>query len=90
MSQDLGQYNAAVRQNGVRLNANEPLVVAGSTTLPSGTLVGSTGVYSGSGAPSFTATQGSLYLRTDGSSTSTRAYINTTGSTTWTAVTTAA
>lgn len=89
-SQDLGQYNAAIRQNGVRLSANEPLVAAGSVTLPSGVLVSSTGIYSGSGAPSFTAPQGSLYLRTDGSSTSTRAYINTTGSTTWTAITTAA
>lgn len=44
----------------------------------------------GTGAPTFTAPQGSLYLRVDGSSVSTRAYINTTGSTTWTAVTTAA
>jgi hypothetical protein len=89
-TQDLGQYNSAVRQNGIRLGANEPLVVAGSTTLPSGVLVGATGIYSGAGAPSFTAPQGSLYLNTTGSSTSTRAYINTTGSTTWTAVTTAA
>ena len=48
------------------------------------------GVYTGSGAPTFSAAQGSMYLRTDGSSTSTRAYINTNGSTTWTAVTTAA
>ena len=48
------------------------------------------GIYFGSGAPTITAAAGSLYLRTDGSSTSTRAYINTTGSTTWTAVTTAA
>lgn len=48
------------------------------------------GLYSGTGAPSFTALKGSLYLRLDGSSTSTRAYINTNGSTTWTAVTTAA
>jgi len=32
MSQDLGQYNAAVRQNGIRLSANEPLVVAGTAT----------------------------------------------------------
>lgn len=31
-TQDFGQYNAAVRQNGLRLNANEPLVVAGSIT----------------------------------------------------------
>lgn len=48
------------------------------------------GIYFGSGAPTVSAPQGSLYLRTDGSSTSTRAYINTNGSTTWTAITTAA
>jgi len=48
------------------------------------------GVYVGSGAPTIAAAQGSIYLRTDGSSTSTRAYINTNGSTTWTAITTAA
>ena len=47
-------------------------------------------IYAGSGAPTFSATQGSMYLRTDGSSTSTRAYINTDGATTWTSVTTAA
>jgi hypothetical protein len=50
----------------------------------------SPGIYSGSGAPTFTAAKGSLYLRTDGSSTSTRAYINTDGAGTWTSVTTAA
>jgi hypothetical protein len=64
---------------------------AGATT--SGIKVSSTanfGVFWGSGAPTFTAAQGALYLRTDGSSTSTRLYINTTGSTTWTNVTTAA
>jgi hypothetical protein len=48
------------------------------------------GLYSGAGAPSFTAAKGSMYLNTTGSSTSTRAYINTDGGTTWTAVTTAA
>lgn len=48
------------------------------------------GIYSGTGAPSFTAAKGSLYLRLDGSSTSTRAYINTNGATTWTNLTTAA
>lgn len=47
-------------------------------------------ICAGTGAPTFTAPTGSLYLRLDGSSTSTRAYINTTGSTTWTAVTTVA
>ena len=44
----------------------------------------------GSGAPSASAPQGSLYMRTDGSSTSTRMYVNTDGAGTWTAVTTAA
>lgn len=43
----------------------------------------------GSGAPTDAARQGSLYLRTDGSSSSTRAYINSDGGTTWVAVTTA-
>lgn len=48
------------------------------------------GIYVGSGAPSISAAQGSIYLRTDGSSTSTRLYVNTNGSTGWTNVTTAA
>lgn len=64
---------------------------AGATT--SGIKVSSTanfGIFWGSGAPTFTAAQGSIYLRTDGSSTSTRLYVNTTGSTTWTNFTSAA
>lgn len=49
------------------------------------------GLYSGAGAPTgITAAKGSMYLNTTGTSTSTRAYINTDGGTTWTAVTTAA
>ena len=54
---------------------------------------GSSGVvsiYFGSGAPTVSAGKGSLYLRTDGSSTSTRLYVNTDGGTTWTNCTTAA
>ena len=46
------------------------------------------GVYFGSGAPTVAAAKGSLYLRSDGSSTSTRLYVSD-GSTTWIAVTTA-
>jgi hypothetical protein len=48
-------------------------------------------IRSGSGSPngSVTAPKGSLFLRTDGSSTSTRAYINTNSGTSWTAITTA-
>ncbi len=43
----------------------------------------------GSGVPTLTAPQGSLYLRTDGSSVSTRLYVNSDGAATWVAVTTA-
>ena len=48
------------------------------------------GVFFGSGAPTLSAAKGSLYLRSDGSTTNNRMYVNTDGSTTWTAVTTAA
>lgn len=48
------------------------------------------GIYYGSGAPTVSAAQSSIYMRTDGSSTSTRMYINTDGSTGWTNVVTAA
>lgn len=47
------------------------------------------GIFIGSGAPTFSAAQGTLYLRSDGSSTSTRLYVNTNGTTGWTAITTA-
>lgn len=46
------------------------------------------GLYIGSGAPTVSAIKGSLYVRTDGSSSSTRMYINN-GTTTWVACTTA-
>lgn len=47
------------------------------------------GIFFGTGAPSLSAAQGSLYLRTDGSTTNNRLYVNTNGATTWTPVTTA-
>lgn len=55
-----------------------------------GNLTTSPGIYSGTGAPTISAAKGSLYLRTDGTGINDRAYINTNGSTTWTAITTAA
>lgn len=77
--------------------------ITGNLTVDSGTapaaggmsaiLMSSTanlGIYVGSGAPTVAAAKGSLYLRTDGSGTTDRAYINTNGSTTWTALTTVA
>ena len=47
------------------------------------------GVFFGSGAPTLAAAKGSLYLRSDGTTTNDRMYVNTNGSTTWTAVITA-
>jgi hypothetical protein len=46
------------------------------------------GVYIGSGAPTVAAAKGSIYLRSDGSSASTRLFVSD-GGTTWIAVTTA-
>lgn len=47
-------------------------------------------ILSGSGAPTLSAPKGTIFIRTDGSSSSTRAYINTDGGVTWTNITTAA
>ena len=47
------------------------------------------GIYFGSGAPSLTAAKGSLYCRTDGSSSSTRLYTASDSAGAWVAVTTA-
>jgi len=54
--------------------------------------IGSVTILSGSGAPTIAAPQGSLYLRTNGTTTNDRAYINTTGgggAGAWTAIITA-
>jgi hypothetical protein len=63
---------------------------AGSTSarLLFGTTAGF-GIYYGSGAPTVSAAQGSIYLRSDGTKDN-RLYINTNGATTWTAFTTTA
>lgn len=93
-----------VSQNGFEGSMSATTVSAtGNVTADSGTapaaggmaafLASSTagfGIYFGSGAPTVSAAKGSLYLRTDGTTTNDRAYINTNGSTTWTALTTAA
>jgi hypothetical protein len=51
---------------------------------------GNFGIFFGSGAPTLTAIKGSLYLRSDGTSTATRMYVNTDGAATWTGVLTVA
>jgi hypothetical protein len=48
------------------------------------------GIFFGSGAPTITAPKGAFYMRTDGTGTNDRAYINTNGGTTWTAIVTVA
>lgn len=84
---------------GGTLAVTGQITFQGSVAVPAGgaqadaILMSSTahlGIYFGSGAPTVSAAQGSIYIRTDGSSTSTRLYINTNGSTTWTNVTSAA
>lgn len=86
--------------NTLNLAGND--IVADSITVASNTVtnetvttltttnfsVGGVGIYVGAGAPSLSATKGSLYLNTTGSSSSTRLYVNN-GTTTWIAVTTA-
>lgn len=66
------------------------LVAGGAAAFVGTSTAGSMGIYFGSGAPTVSAAKGSLYLRSDGSTTTSRAYINTDGATTWTAITTAA
>lgn len=76
--------------SGVVAVADTAPVVGGSQD--KGLKVSSTanlGIFFGSGVPTISAAQGSLYMRTDGSSISTRLYINTDGAITWTNVTTA-
>jgi hypothetical protein len=81
---------ANIRKDGrIAAVASTAHVAGGAQALQFGTTTGF-GIWSGSGAPTVSAGQGSLYLRSDGSSTSTRMYVNQNGSTTWTAVTTAA
>ncbi len=64
---------------------------ASNAVLDSGTVIGGISINVGSGAPSnvLTATKGSLFIRLDGSTSATRLYINSTGSSIWVACTTA-
>jgi len=66
--------------NGVSLPAG------GSTGVGAVISAGGIGVYVGSGAPTLSAAQGSIYLRSDGGA-NTRIYSNNNGSTGWSAMT---
>lgn len=77
-----------INASGMSILTGTALTSGGSTTMRFLASSGSLGIYFGSGAPTISAAQGSLYIRSDGSSTITRGYINTNGSTTWTPITT--
>jgi hypothetical protein len=87
----------SIQAPGFSVGATGKVAVSSSTATPAGgsaaagLTFGTTGpnVHFGSGAPTLTAQQGSLYLRTDGSSTSTRMYVATDSVGGWTNVTTA-
>ena len=84
-------WNYMIGANSFYAHCNTAVPAGGTTG--AGFLLSSTGnfgVFFGSGAPTLSAAKGSLYLRTDGSGTSNRMYVNTDSGTTWTAVTTAA
>ena len=74
----------------VKALSGSAVTAGGAAAFLATTTAAGLGIYFGSGAPTVAAAKGSLYMRTDGSSTSTRAYVNTDGSTTWTNITTAA
>jgi hypothetical protein len=85
--------NVTITHSAGALAVTGVTTVASTTATPAGgstsarLLFGTTagfGVYYGSGAPTVSAAQGSLYMRSDGAINA-RLYINTNGSTTWTA-----
>lgn len=74
---------------GIVTGISGTAITAGGVQAFGATSSSTFGIYFGSGAPTASAAKGSLYLRSDGSSSSTRLYVNSDGSTTWVAVTTA-
>ena len=74
------------------LKASQSLATPAGGTSATGIILGTATVQIiwGSGAPTANVAKGSLYLRTDGSGINDRMYINTNGTTTWTAVVTVA
>jgi hypothetical protein len=90
-----GALNGGGTQGQVTIQSSLAIPAAGGVinTTAVAILLSSTasfGIFCGSNAPTVVAAKGSLYLRSDGSSVSTRAYIATDGAGTWTAITTAA
>lgn len=86
----LGVTSTVQAQGAFIRTANTTATPAGGAA-NTGFLMGSDsiGIFFGSGAPTLSAAQGSLYLRSDGTTTNDRMYVNTNGTTGWTAVITA-
>lgn len=83
--------NAGQVQTGGSFLANSTVAMPAGGTAGVGIMVSTTanfGIFFGSGAPTLSAGKGSIYLRSDGTTNVTRAYINTDAATTWTAINT--
>jgi hypothetical protein len=85
-----GGFTTLVSTAVVQSGPSSAVTAGGSTAVGfTATTTANLGLFFGSGAPTLSAAKGSLYVRTDGSSTSTRLYVNSNGTTGWTNVVTA-
>jgi hypothetical protein len=84
------QVTTLAATGNITADSASALVAGGASAFIATNTANSMGIYVGSGVPTVSAAKGSLYLRSDGTTTNDRAYINTNGTTTWTALTTAA
>lgn len=84
----IGNSTVNTLTNSTTFSIKTALPVGGNASL--GILLSNTtfGIFFGSGIPTLAASQGSWYMRSDGSNTTNRVYINTDGNATWTAITT--
>ena len=85
-------FSSTLGVTGITTLSNTTATPAGGSAAAS-VLLGTTaafGLYYGSGLPTFSAAQGSMYLRSDGSGITTRMYVATNSAGTWTNVTTVA
>ncbi len=88
----LGNVSGGNVTTGGRVTAFSATAIPAGGTAGAGYVFSTTanfGVFFGSGAPTLAAAKGSLYLRSDGSTTNDRMYVNTNGTTGWAAVITA-
>ena len=81
------QVTTLAATGNITADSASALVAGGASAFIATNTAAGMGVYIGSGAPTVAAAKGSIYLRSDGSSASTRLYVSD-GSTTWIAVTT--